>query len=195
MLSNTLRWFCLTMLGIWSFQPTAPVFGWGDKGHITVATIAEGHLSQAAKKGVFDILGSQRLSDPRTAVWADHIRVLNSYKLKYMHNDQWHFIDTEYAKERIDLVRDGKDGNNVVAKIADFQAIISDKAQPMDRRREALLFIVHFVGDMHQPLHCIDRNDRGGNGIEILINGQHQRETNLHGFWDTTLVAMGMGAA
>ena len=88
--------------------------------------------------------------------------------------------------------RDGKDGNNVISKVGDFQKILADTRQSKLKRRDALLFIIHFVGDMHQPLHCIDRNDRGGNKIEISINGRHQREGNLHSFWDTTLVELAM---
>lgn len=181
----------ICVLSAFFFVGTAkPAFGWGDKGHITVATIAEAHLNQAAKKGVRDLLDSQRLSDPRTATWADHIRPLASFKKTFPHNDKWHFIDTPYMQEKVDLDRDGINGDNVVSKVGDFKKMLADTTVAKEQRRDALLFVIHFVGDMHQPLHCIDRDDRGGNEIKISINGSHQRESNLHSFWDTTAVEM-----
>jgi hypothetical protein len=179
-------------MGAVLFLTAAPAWGWGDKGHVTVATIAQAHLCQASKSAILELLGTQRLSDPRTATWADHIRPLDAFREIYPHNDQWHFIDTPVAQQVIDLMRDGKDGNNVIAKVGDFQKILADAGQDKQKRRDALRFIVHFVGDMHQPLHCIDRDDRGGNKIHISINGRPQRESNLHSFWDTTLVTMAM---
>jgi hypothetical protein len=175
-----------------AFLSASPVFGWGDKGHITVASIADLRLTPAVRKGIENILGSQKLTDPRTATWADRIRPLSSFKKIFPNNDQWHFIDTPYKEDAIDLDRDGKEANNVVTKVGEFQKMIADAGQDKLKRRDALLFVIHFVGDMHQPLHCIDRNDRGGNQIEIKINGHHQRESNLHGFWDTTLVTLNM---
>ncbi len=181
----------LTILTAFLFIGTShPAFGWGDKGHITVATIAEAHLTQDAKKGVRELLDSQRLSDPRTATWADHIRTLASFKKTFPHNDKWHFIDTPFAQEMVNLKRDGLNGDNVVSKVGDFTKILANNTAPKEQRRDALLFVIHFVGDMHQPLHCIDRDDRGGNEIKISINGSHQRESNLHSFWDTTAVEM-----
>lgn len=170
----------------------APAFGWGDKGHITVATLGERHLTQPAKRKVLQILtAQQRLTDPRTATWADHIRAMPSFHTVFPNNEEWHFIDTPLESAAIDEARDGKEGNNVIAKVRDFQKVLADPAQEK-QHRFALLFIIHFVGDMHQPLHCVDRNDRGGNAIQIKVNGRHLRESNLHSFWDTALVAMAM---
>ena len=105
MLCSTIRWLCIMLPGAVIVLTAAPAFGWGDKGHVTIATIAQGHLNQAAKQGILDLFGSQRLSDPRTATWADHIRPLANFKKIYPNNDEWHFIDTPLDQAAIDLAR------------------------------------------------------------------------------------------
>jgi hypothetical protein len=83
----------------------------------------------------------------------------------------------------------------IVAKILSFQAIVQDKTAPPSARAQALAFLVHFVGDVHQPLHAAQRNnDRGGNLVTVVLsnngttpNASHE---NLHSIWDTALVQM-----
>jgi hypothetical protein len=73
----------------------------------------------------------------------------------------------------------------VLAKIEDFQKALKDPATAPAARREALMFLVHFVGDMHQPLHCSDNHDQGGNQVRVTFGG---RPTNLHSLWDSGLL-------
>jgi hypothetical protein len=77
----------------------------------------------------------------------------------------------------------------VIAKIEDFQKVLKDPATAPVARREALMFLVHFVGDMHQPLHCSDNNDQGGNKVVVTF-GDHggNRPYNLHSLWDSGLL-------
>lgn len=84
-----------------------------------------------------------------------------------------------------DAARDCSRGNCVVAKIDQFSAELRDRNAPPKQRLEALKFLVHFIGDVHQPLHASDNGDRGGNNIHEEFKG---RKTNLHAVWDTGLL-------
>jgi len=84
------------------------------------------------------------------------------------------------------MARDCPKGDCVIAKIADFRKTLADPATPAPARREALLFLIHFVGDMHQPLHCSDNHDKGGNDVHVQFS---DRASNLHSVWDGFLLS------
>lgn len=76
----------------------------------------------------------------------------------------WHYVDIPVNAHTFDRKRDGRDGNNVIDAIDKQAKILADTTATKGTRAEALKFLVHFVGDIHQPLHCADRNgDKGGN--------------------------------
>ena len=113
------------------------------------------------------------------ASWADQIR--NSRR----ETGPWHYIDIPIDKPHLNMERDCAKGDCVIAKIEQFRDALKNPATPPEQRREALMFIIHFVGDMHQPLHCSDNQDHGGNEVHVVFEGH---PTNLHSLWDTTLV-------
>jgi S1/P1 Nuclease len=81
-------------------------------------------------------------------------------------------------------------GSCVVAKINEFSKVLTDKSATRDQRADALKFIVHFVGDIHQPIHAV-REARGGNGIHVRFLGDDRcgrYDCNLHGVWDTDMI-------
>ncbi|MCX7313796.1 MAG: endonuclease, partial [Alphaproteobacteria bacterium] len=82
--------------------------------------------------------------------------------------------------------RDCAEANCIVASIDRFTKVLGDRSSPATQRLEALKFVVHFVGDLHQPFHVADNHDRGGNEIAVTFAG---RKTNLHAVWDTALLA------
>jgi hypothetical protein len=84
------------------------------------------------------------------------------------------------------MARDCPKGDCVLAKIEEFRKALKDPATEPVQRREALMFLVHFVGDMHQPLHCADNKDEGGNKVPVEFGG---RPTNLHSLWDSGLLS------
>jgi hypothetical protein len=89
--------------------------------------------------------------------------------------------------------RDGQGGNNVIDAINRFIPIMADTTKPMNDRQEALKFVIHFVGDLHQPLHCADRNgDKGGNARLVFLLDQ-PRAMNLHSVWDSGILHISMG--
>ena len=176
----------------------ANAFAWGKSGHMIVGEIAERNLTPKAKQAVDEILKGKRLGDDRVASWPDDIRHKKKWEATYPFNDKWHYIDISITTNRIASL-----SNTVVSAIAHFAAVLKSN-EPDAKRLDALRYLDHFVGDVHQPLHCACRNgDRGGNELKIdsftgtnvsQVSGSHYRDAlNLHKVWDTLLVQESMG--
>jgi len=158
------------------------VHAWGGDGHQIVCLIAEDRLTPAAKAGIHALLGDANISDAEIASWADEIR------RQRQETAPWHYVDIPTDAKGFDAKRDGQNGNNVTDKINDFKAVLQDAKATKDARVEALKFLVHFVGDIHQPLHCAERNkDKGGNA-RLVFFLDHPRAVNLHSVWDTAIL-------
>jgi len=155
-----------------------PAFSWGPEGHNLVARLAAAHLNPAAAAQVKAILGPGA-SPASVSSWADQVRSSRR------ETAPWHFIDILITQPHLDMTRDCPKGECVIAKIEDYRRIVADAAATPEQRNEALRFLVHFVGDMHQPLHCADNNDRGGNEVRVDFFG---RNMNLHSVWDSGLL-------
>lgn len=160
-------------------------FGWGSKGHHIVGDIAEAHLSPAAKAAVQSLLGADTLASIST--WADEVR--RDRPETY----NWHFVDIPADSKGYDSARDCKPspkGDCVIAEIERARNTLADKAKSKEERIEALKFLVHFVGDIHQPMHGIGEA-RGGNDIRVVEFGSSQcgnHACNLHAEWDSGLI-------
>ena len=163
-------------VAIWS---SLPAFAWGPEGHSLVARLAAAHLTPQATARVAEVLG-QGNTMQSIASWADQIR------RERLVTGPWHYVDIPIDKPHLDMTRDCPKGDCVIAKIEEFQRTVVDPAATPVQRREALLFLIHFVGDMHQPLHCSDNKDKGGNDVKLDLFG---RPTNLHSAWDGGLLA------
>ena len=155
-----------------------PAFGWGPEGHDLVARLAAAHLTPAAAARVAEILGSGTTMQAISS-WPDQIRRERAA------TGPWHYIDIPIDKPHLDMARDCPKGDCVIAKIEEFQKVVTDPAATAVERKEALMFLVHFVGDMHQPLHCSDNKDKGGNDVKLDFFG---RPSNLHSVWDSGLL-------
>jgi hypothetical protein len=162
---------------------TSIAHAWGGDGHQIVCLIAEDHLTSAAKAGIHELLGpTTNISDAEIASWADEYRRQNRATAGY------HFVDIPTTQPSYDAERDGKNGDNVIDKINDFEKVLADKTASHDDRAQALKFIVHLVGDVHQPLHCAERDgDKGGNG-RLVFFLDRKRAVNLHSCWDTQIL-------
>src|SRR5262245_33377870 len=144
-------------LVLFSWLAIAPcASGWGVEGHNLVARLAAARLTPRASAQIAAILGPDTTL-ASIASWADQIRSTRK------ETGPWHYVDIPIDKPRLKDGRDCKDGNCVTVKIEQFQRILTDHNSSREKRREALEFVVHFVGDMHQPLHCSDNQDKGGN--------------------------------
>src|SRR6478672_10219234 len=121
------------------------LFAWGTEGHSLIARIAAEQLTPAARARVLALLGPDKTLRS-VASWADEVRRSRA------ESAPWHFIDIQITDSHLDMARDCPKNDCVIAKIADFQKVLRDAAATPGEQREALMFIIHFVGDMHQPL-------------------------------------------
>jgi hypothetical protein len=156
-----------------------PALAWGPEGHALVARIAEAQLTRGARARVKEILGPGSTM-ASVSSWPDEIRRSRP------ETGPWHYVDIPIDKPGLDMARDCPNGNCVIGAIAAMRAKLRDPSVAADQRREALIFIIHFVGDMHQPLHSSDNGDKGGNQVHIVFEGQ---PGNLHSLWDGVLLA------
>ncbi len=166
---------------------SSPALAWGEFGHRLVGELAERQLSSAARAAVAELLQHER--EPTlagVAAWADQVR--EAELEDYAHTRSWHFLnfpslDCDYVP-----ARDCPDGNCIVAAITSQARVLADRSQPAMLRTEALKFLVHLIGDVHQPLHAGLARDRGGNNFQVNVSGQG---SNLHVVWDSTILRGG----
>lgn len=166
----------------------SPLLAWGGEAHQAIALIAEERLSADAKAGIRDLLGADaNISDAEIASWADQI------KRERRDTAPLHYVNIPADSSGFDADRDGNNGANLIDAIGRFEAVLKDRTQPKESRAEALKFLVHLVGDLHQPLHCAERDgDKGGNLCRVYFL-ERARLTNLHTVWDTDLVRQYVG--
>lgn len=150
----------------------------GPDGHRIIAELAQRQLSPTALAEVRRLLGDQA-DDGLAGIanWADEIREAQAWR----HTSRWHYVNFPRDDCAYDAGRDCKGGRCVVAAIGEQAAILGDRARGDDERTRALRFLVHFVGDIHQPLHAGHGDDRGGNTFQVFYLG---RGSNLHALWD-----------
>jgi hypothetical protein len=155
-----------------------PAFGWGPEGHALAARIAESQLTPAAKARIQQILGPDRTM-VSVASWADEVRPSRR------ETAPWHFVDIPITTAHFDQQRDCAKGDCIISEVSRLRGVLRDPATNAQARAEALQFLIHFLGDMHQPLHSSNNNDRGGNSVPVRF---HDRQTNLHSLWDSGLL-------
>jgi hypothetical protein len=176
---------------------SAPALAWSDLGHALVGELAERHLDPAAEAEVRRLLAGE--PDPTlagVASWADRLRDTDPARFKA--TSRWHYVNTPPG-EQCDYVpaRDCPGGECVIGAIQAQRAILADRSQPDAVRRDALKFLVHFVGDVHQPMHANNHDDLGGNRFQVSLRTDLAPEayarnryvdgvmgTNLHSVWD-----------
>jgi hypothetical protein len=159
------------------------VRAWGGDGHQLTCLIAEDRLTPAAKKGIHELLGDDvNISDAEVASWADTI------KRAHRNQGPWHYVDIPVDAKSYDAKRDGQNGDNIIDKINEYATVLADTTKPKQDREVALRFLVHLVGDIHQPLHCAERNnDAGGNKVNVLFLNR-TKPVNLHTCWDSLIL-------
>jgi hypothetical protein len=192
------------LLAVLLLAAPAPALAWGYEGHKVIAAIARGYLTPAVRVRLDALLASD--ADPlephdmlSAATWAD------TYRTAHRETSQWHFVDVELDKPDLAAAcfgfpapakpaSRGPAEDCVVGRINAFAAELADPTTPQAEKIMALKFVLHFVGDLHQPLHAADNHDRGGNCVRLALGGP--RTTNLHSYWDTAVVeAMGTDPA
>jgi|HubBroStandDraft_3_1064219.scaffolds.fasta_scaffold110656_2 hypothetical protein len=174
-----------------------PAAAWGDFGHKVIALIAYRHLTPQARGRLDALLASDADTlttpdFPSRATWADR------YAKIHRETAAWHFMDQEIDQPDVaaacfgfpplaagQVASAGPAQDCVIDKIDQFSAELRDPATAPAERLLALKFLIHFVGDLHQPLHVADHHDRGGNCVKLSPSPDGD-VTNLHLFWDIT---------
>ena len=160
---------------------------WGPEGHSIVAEIAQRRLTPAVAARVREILGGNA-SLASIASWADDYRALHPATAR------WHFVDIPLAAQDYDEARDcaqSSEGDCVIHELARNLHDLTDPASSNTQRREALEFVVHFVGDVNQPLHTVAEL-HGYNDLAVCYFSSPAKNdcapTNLHAVWDVGLI-------
>jgi hypothetical protein len=164
---------------ILSLQPSLQA--WGNIGHRIVANIADTQLNVKAKTEANFLLDGMTLASVST--WADAVRPYRPYTVR------WHFVNIPRYTELYVKARDCAQeagGDCIIAEIERAIKNLENRGNTKRVRSEALKYLIHFVGDIHQPFHAIDNGDRGGNDVPVIFFGT---KTNLHAVWDTYLIA------
>ncbi len=199
-----IRWFGAFFFVLCSFSS----YAWWEAGHMLVADIAYSNLNSNAKKNINELLPMMKLEDTflhqypydrknpnysfmAIAHWPDDIKSYPSFLGLY---NTWHYIEHAYTDDGTyipaQIPRD-----NVVWAISQFKNHVGLKKASSYSRARALAYLVHFVGDIHQPLHCTEyysnnlpNGDRGGNSYTISFKEKNGAELkNLHALWDSAL--------
>lgn len=155
---------------------SAPVY-WGQIGHRTIGHIADGLLSKKATKHVKRVLGTETLAEVST--WMDEIRSDNSYR----YANTWHYCTIPDGMTYETAPK--QEGGDVIWAIEKIVKELKDGGLSAEDEAKNLKFLVHLVGDIHQPLHVGNGEDRGGNDVKVQWFGTN---TNLHSVWDSRMI-------
>lgn len=180
-MSKALKYSFLLFLSV--FLSSSSVMAWGLNGHRIIAEIAQRHLSKKAARNLQKLIGSAPLAF--WSNWPDFIK--SDTTDKWSQTGPWHYVDLPGHLSETDFISDLKkiSEKSLYSQIPEMESILANKKLPLEQRQIALRFLIHFVGDLHQPLHVGRDEDAGGNKIELTWFGQ---KTNLHTLWDSELI-------
>jgi hypothetical protein len=205
-MSGTSQLTRIVLIAISALGATPCAWGWGCKGHEIVALVAEAHLTPRARAMAFKILADSPISptlaryckeqglDPfvDSSTWADDERNV------LPETGPWHFIDIPRGAPENSISEYCPPATGcVTSALATQLGILRDSGVTEQARADALRFVIHFVGDIHQPLHDTTNNDRGGNCVPVAFFDRAPRETNatqesytpnLHELWDSEII-------
>jgi hypothetical protein len=190
-----LRMLCLVAWLFLASAFAARAQAWGPQGHRTVGAIADRLLNAGARAQVAQLLSddrdkfgnsSGRSSLEAVADWADEI-----YGTPAAHA-AWHYDDMPVCGSQplAHFCPGGECNSEALKRLI---ALLADRRSSAPARNEALKWVVHLVGDLHQPLHAADNHDRGGNGVQVALLGVRTRgRESLHRAWDNDLVRLAL---
>jgi hypothetical protein len=181
--------FVVLLVGMIALLTAArPAHAYWEYGHESVARIAWEQMRPDTRRQVAALLRQGRLLETpecpvstieQASVWADCIKPIGD-RFAYVYS--WHYQNVDVCKS-FDLKAACKDGNCVSAQIERNARLLADPKVPVRERLMALALLVHFMGDLHQPMHAGDHQDLGGNKVAAnygIVGGR----ANLHSIWD-----------
>ena len=165
-----------------AFLSVSPAQAYGRDGHRIVCDLAYRLLTDDARAEIDRLVARDAQFDHFRDVcsWADQVRGTT-----HRHTAPWHYINQRRDDPHIDP-EDCADNGCITEAIDLHAGVFADPAQSDEERLEALKFLAHWLGDIHQPLHVSIEGDRGGNDIPVLWRGE--RRTNLHRVWDSEIL-------
>ncbi|MXO86508.1 S1/P1 Nuclease [Altererythrobacter aurantiacus] len=153
---------------------------WGQTGHRVIGEIAQQNVSGKTRAEIELILGNEDLAEAST--WADEERS-NPDVFWQREAGPYHYVTVPTGKAYTDV--ETPDEGDALSALERFTQVLRDPAATREDKALALRFVVHIVGDVHQPLHAGNGDDRGGNDVTVSWFGE---ETNLHSVWDSKLI-------
>lgn len=182
----------LAPLALFVLLIPAAALAYGAFGHETIARIAMLNVKPQTARAVRALLSHDALLDTPTckaatpeqaSTWPDCVRALGD---RFSYTSSWHYQDIDICLP-FALKEACRDGNCVSAQIERDIRLLQDRATPLRERVMALAFLIHFVGDLHMPLHSGERGDKGGNDVKAAYGDYSTRWLNLHSIWDGAL--------
>ena len=185
------------LLAVLLLGAATPARAYWEFGHQTIARIAMANVRTSTAWAVRRILADQRLlgtpecpaaTPAEAAVWADCVKPLKDAagQPRFGYAFTWHFQDVNICAP-FDLTPACATGDCVSAQIGKDVQALRDPATPRRERVTALAFLLHFVGDLHQPLHAGEKGDQGGNKLAAAYGIYAPKRFNLHSIWDGPL--------
>lgn len=168
--------FLFLFVSIYSYANDNEFF-WGQTGHRVIGEIAEKNLTKKAKRNLEKLLGKEGLA--MISTFADEIRS----DRKYNRYSTWHYVNFKDGETYENSKKNPR--GDIIQAIKKCQEVILDKTASRESKIFHLKILVHFVGDLHQPLHVGRGEDRGGNSIKVKW---FRSNTNLHSVWDTKMI-------
>ncbi|WP_375283179.1 S1/P1 nuclease [Marinicauda pacifica] len=159
---------------------TAPALAWGKTGHRVTGAIADDYLTAQARQAIEAILGVETLAEAST--WADFMRASDEPFWRE-EAGPYHYVTVPPGQTYAEVGHPQQ--GDAVSALEQFARTLRDPNALLEDKQLALRFMVHIIGDLHQPLHAGDGTDRGGNDVRVTWFGE---SANLHSVWDTKMV-------
>lgn len=163
---------------------SAPTHAWGAQGHRLVAEVADARLNPTARAEVDRLLATEPDATLASiAPWADQLRAKDPGLGR--RSAGWHYVNIAEDNCHYEAPKHCRNGNCIVEALKAQSAILGDRSLTDGERLQALKFVVHLVGDIHQPMHAGYAHDKGGNDFQLQFGN---RGTNLHSLWDSGML-------
>jgi hypothetical protein len=168
------------IIGVVATAMSFQVLSWGQTGHRVTGAIAEKYLTPKAQLAISQLLINEDLAEAST--YADEMRSDPSEFWKKTANP-WHYVNVFEGKTYSDIAPPPE--GNAVTALEMFTKQLKSKKASLEEKQLALRFIVHIVGDLHQPFHAGNGTDKGGNDVKLQFFWE---DSNLHRVWDSGLI-------
>jgi hypothetical protein len=152
-------------------------WAWGQTGHRVVGLVAEQHLTSKARKKVARVLQDNSLAE--VANWMDDIKSDAAYN----HTHDWHWVTIPDGMKYEQTPKNPK--GDLVMKLEELVPALKSHKLSAAQEQEYLKYLVHLVGDLHQPMHVGGKDDTGGNAVRVQWFSQN---SNLHRIWDSDMI-------